>query len=140
MGGGAEGGGSSRGGQRGGGRPSSGGSKSKKKSTKKSKSDSTKKTTDKPINFNGKWKGMAQTPRGEMEQAYEFKIEGNSLTGTMTTSRGAIDLENGQVDGNEFSFEISFGQFTMTQYGEVVDENTIVLSNDRGEVTLKKAL
>ncbi len=143
-GGGMSGGGMSGGSRGGGGRPSSSRGKPSSKKSKKGKGDkskegtSSKKPMGEPINFSGTWKGMAQTPRGEMEQTYVFKIEGDQLTGTLQTPRGERELSNCELTGNEFSFELSFGQFTMAQYGEVVDEKTIVLSNDRGEMTLTK--
>ncbi len=90
------------------------------------------------IDFSGKWKGIAQTPGGEMEQVYHFQIDGTALTGTIETSRGTQELSNGQVDGGRFSFEVKFGQFTITQNGTVIEENKIVLKNDRGEIELSR--
>ena len=75
---------------------------------------------------------------GEFEQTYTFTINSVTLTGTIETARGTQALSNGEVNGGEFSFEVSFGQFTMFQNGVVVDENKIILSNDRGEMTLKR--
>lgn len=136
-----QGGGAPQGGQRGGGRPSNNRGKSSKKNSKKGKGDKATgdaKPLDKIVDFSGKWKGIAQTPMGEIEQVFNFTIEGTTLTGTIETPRGTQDLSNGQVAGNTFSFEVSFGQFTMIQNGEVVAENKIVLRNDRGEMALDK--
>lgn len=111
------------------------------KNSKKGKGDKATtaiKALDKIVDFSGKWKGIALTPMGEIEQVFNFTIEGTTLTGTIETPRGTQDLSNGQVAGNTFSFEVSFGQFTMVQNGEVVAENKIVLRNDRGEMTLDK--
>ncbi|MEM6318981.1 MAG: TonB-dependent receptor [Bacteroidota bacterium] len=132
------------GGSRGGGRPSSSRGKSSKKSSQKGKGskakagESTSEAPIKVIDFNGKWKGTAQTPMGAIDQTFTFNIVGSELAGTIATSRGTQELENGTVDGNNFSFEVSFGQFTMVQEGEVVDENKIILRNDRGEMTLQR--
>lgn len=127
------------GGQRSGGRPPT------RKETRKAKKDgkTTKKTNvEKPagkaIDFSGQWKGVAKTPMGEFEQTYTFMIDGTTLTGTIETARGTQELANGEVNGGAFSFEVNFGQFTMFQNGLVVDENNITLSNDRGEMTLKR--
>ena len=93
---------------------------------------------DKVIDFSGKWKGTAQTPRGDFEQVFTFKIDGTALSGTVESSFGSQELSNTKLDGNQFSFEVSFGQFTMAQKGVVVDENKIVISSDRGEMTLSR--
>lgn len=143
-GGGMQGGGAPQGGnQRGGGRPTT--RKENRKENKKAKKDgkTTKETKEvmpagEAIDFSGQWKGIAQTPRGEIEQTYTFNIEGTTLTGSIETTRGTQELSNGEVNGNDFSFEVNFGQFTMVQNGVVVDENNIVLSNDRGEMTLSR--
>lgn len=90
------------------------------------------------IDFSGKWKGVSQTPRGDIEQIFDFKIEGNRLSGSVKTPFGSQELSNTKLEGNKFSFEVSFGQFTIAQNGVVVDENKIVLSSDRGELTLTK--
>ena len=129
-------------GSRGGGRPSSRKSSTKKKG-KKGKTDkesvnATSKEPVKVIDFNGQWKGTAQTPMGAIEQVYTFTISGTTLEGTVQTSRGTQELNNGTVEGNYFSFEVSFGQFTMVQEGEVVETNKIVLRNSRSEMTLER--
>lgn len=93
---------------------------------------------DKVIDFSGKWKGVSETPRGPIEQTFTFKIEDNKLNGSVSTPFGSQDLNNTKLEGNKFSFEVSFGQFTISQNGVVVDENKIVLTSDRGELTLTK--
>lgn len=104
-----------------------------------SKSSATPATpADEVIDFSGEWKGVSQTPRGEIEQTFTFTIADKKLSGSVKTPFGEQDLSNTQLDGNKFSFEVSFGQFTIAQNGVVVDENTIVLTSDRGELTLTK--
>jgi hypothetical protein len=121
--------------QQGGGRPSSsrGGSSSQKKTKKRDV-----KATDKKVDINGKWKGVSQTPRGEFVQNFTFKVEGNKLTGTIETSFGSTDIKDGKIEKGKFTFTISFGQFEMKQTGTILNENQILLQNDRGEVTLNR--
>jgi hypothetical protein len=114
------------------------------KNARKARADQSKKEITKDnvsienVNFSGQWKGVAQTPMGEMEQVFNFQIDGNTLTGTIETPRGSQEISNGVVNGSEFSFEVSFGQFTLIQNGKVVNEDEIKLSNERGEMTIKK--
>ncbi len=128
-----------------GGAPSGASSGSRSAGSRTSQSSSKSKGSAKPatpaekaIDFSGNWKGVSQTPRGEMVQTFTFKIEDKKLSGSVKTPFGGTDLSNTKLEGNKFSFEVSFGQFTIAQNGVVVDENTIVLSSDRGELTLTK--
>ena len=150
MSGGDSGGSMGGGSMQGGGGPPSGASSSSRSSSRgsssrssqsgnKSKADAKPVTpADKVIDFSGKWKGVSETPRGPIEQTFTFTIEDNKLSGSVKTPFGGTDLNNTKLEGNKFSFEVSFGQFTIAQNGVVVDENTIILSSDRGELTLTK--
>lgn len=120
--------------QQGGGQPSSRPSSSSKKKTKKKDV----KATDKKVDINGKWKGVSETPRGQFVQNFTFKVEGNTLTGTIETSFGSTDIKDGKIEKGKFTFTVSFGQFEMKQTGTILNENQILLQNDRGEVTLNR--
>jgi hypothetical protein len=54
---------------------------------------------------NGKW--VAQVPgRGgnTMEVTFQFKVDGDQLTGTVTSRRGETQISDGKVNGDEISF------------------------------------
>ncbi len=87
----------------------------------------------------GTWKGKtAGGPNGPMELQYTFKVEGNELTGSVNSPMGSTEIENGKVDGNKFSFETSFGQWTITNSGEVLGKDEIKISNPRSEMTITR--
>lgn len=88
--------------------------------------------------IDGNWKGTRETPNGVMETNYTFKVEGTTLTGSWKTQRGETKIENGKVDGKKFSFEISFGGNAIPFNGELVNENEIVLKNERGDTKLTR--
>ena len=53
----------------------------------------------------GKW--VAQVPGREgqvREVTFEFKAEGNQLTGSITGPRGKTEISEGKIDGGEISF------------------------------------
>jgi len=55
----------------------------------------------------GKW--VSQMPGrdgGTSETTYVFKVDGTTLTGTMTSSRGENEISEGKVNGDEISFVI----------------------------------
>lgn len=72
--------------------------------------------------IDGKWEGsVPMGPGGQpMDMSYEFKTDGDKLTGTTIGFGGIkIPIEDGEVDGNNFSFKVksSFGGMkTTTNY------------------------
>lgn len=72
--------------------------------------------------LDGSWKGKMVGPNGEMELTFTFKTDGNTLTGNVTSEMGSLPLENGKVNGNEFSYDININ-------GQVIS-NTGVLDGD----------
>ncbi len=88
--------------------------------------------------IDGNWKGTRETPNGTFEVTYTFKVEGNSLKGTWKTQFGEAALENGKVDGKKFTYSISFNDMTINSTGELINDNEIVIKNERGEMKLTK--
>jgi hypothetical protein len=54
--------------------------------------------------FNGKWTGQVETPRGTQILSFDFHVDGAKLTGKITTPRGDADIQEGKVDGDTISF------------------------------------
>ncbi|PHN08357.1 TonB-dependent receptor domain-containing protein [Flavilitoribacter nigricans] len=92
----------------------------------------------KALDFSGTWKGVAQGPMGEMEQTFVFSIDGEQLTGTIETRMGKQDIKNGKVEGGQFSFEVTFRNFNISYNGVVLEENKLMLKNERMEMTLDR--
>ena len=88
--------------------------------------------------IDGKWKGSTETPNGNFEMNYSFKVEDDKLTGSWITPRGENAIENGKVDGNKFSYSMSFGEMTIENNGELVSDNEIVIKTQRGEMKLTR--
>ena len=56
----------------------------------------------------GTWKGTAQTPAGAAERTFNFKVDGNKLTGDTTSDMfGKSVIEDGKVDGDNISFTLT---------------------------------
>lgn len=88
--------------------------------------------------IDGKWKGSRETQNGTFDIEYTFKVEGGILTGSWKTQRGETKIEDGKVDGKTFSFAISFGDRQITNTGELVNEDEIVVKNERSEMKLTR--
>jgi hypothetical protein len=58
--------------------------------------------------LNGRWKGVLTTPDGnEMQVFYNFKVDGEQLTGTAESPAGVVIVDNGRVTGDAFSFKVT---------------------------------
>jgi hypothetical protein len=95
--------------------------------------------------LNGKWQGTMQTPDGQsLEVNFNFKIDGEKLTGTTASTYGEEQITEGAVKGDAISFIVlaGGGQFKITYKGKVVGEElkftvTIGDMGDR-ELTVKR--
>jgi hypothetical protein len=55
--------------------------------------------------LNGKWTGTLKAPDGnDYPLNYTFKVDGGKLTGTGDAPQGSVELTDGKVNGNDFSF------------------------------------
>lgn len=55
----------------------------------------------------GKWKTTMNTPNGVREGFMTLKVDGEKLTGTMNSQRGAVDIQDGKVNGDDISFSVT---------------------------------
>ncbi len=53
--------------------------------------------------IDGKWK---TSMNGQMELTFTFKVEGDKITGTVTSDMGILPVINGKVKGNDFTFDV----------------------------------
>lgn len=55
----------------------------------------------------GKWKAEVQTQNGTRESIFEFKVDGEKLTGTVTGGRGGpAEIMDGKISGDNISFVV----------------------------------
>ncbi len=58
--------------------------------------------------LDGRWTGIVSTPDGnDLNVVYNFKTDGEALTGTAESPAGEVTIDNGKVSGNSFSFEVT---------------------------------
>ncbi len=60
----------------------------------------------------GKWVAQVPGRQGTTENTFNFKVEGTTLTGTVTTPQGETAISDGKVNGDEISFAVvrKFGE------------------------------
>jgi hypothetical protein len=57
--------------------------------------------------ISGKWKSSMQTPNGQTrESTFNFKVDGDKLTGTLEGPRGSTEISDGKIDGENISFVV----------------------------------
>src|SRR5687767_15133035 len=88
--------------------------------------------------IDGSWKGTRETPNGTFEITYTFKVDGAGLKGTSKSQRGETELKDGKVDGKKFTFNVTFNDRKIDYTGELVNDNEIVIKNERGELKLTR--
>ncbi|HTE00387.1 MAG TPA: hypothetical protein VK668_13935 [Mucilaginibacter sp.] len=58
--------------------------------------------------LSGKWRGTVVTPDGkEVILTYNFKVDGNKLTGTGESNDHEIKIDSGQVNGTDIKFSVT---------------------------------
>jgi hypothetical protein len=88
--------------------------------------------------LNGKWQGKITTPDGsEINLVYTFKVDGETLTGSLATPNGDLPISDGKVKGDEFSFSLTFGDNAIPMHGKV-DGDTLKITSQgpNGEMVL----
>ena len=54
----------------------------------------------------GKWVAEMQGRQGTSETTFDFKVDGTTLTGTMTGRGGETAISEGKINGDEISFVV----------------------------------
>lgn len=94
-------------------------------------------------NLNGKWTGLLKTDQGsEYPLLYNFKIEGDQVTGTAKTPKGDMPINDGVITGDTFTFNVLVSgmeiDHTAKFYGDSIAVD-ISLGDIKSHTTLKRA-
>lgn len=73
----------------------------------------------KASNIDGKWKGKFSTPNGEVELIFNFKSNGDTLTGSVESAMGELPIINGKINGDSIYFKVEPGGNTITHEGKI---------------------
>lgn len=69
--------------------------------------------------INGRWEGAMSGPNGDFQIAFNFKVDGAKLTGSVETPNGDIPIDEGKVEGDHISFKTHFGDNEVNHEGTV---------------------
>jgi hypothetical protein len=76
----------------------------------------------------GRWQGTMDTANGSITVTYNFKAEGQVLTGTETSPMFSRSISEGKVNGDKISFKTTVNGNTIEHEG-TVSGDTIQLKN-----------
>ena len=82
----------------------------------------------------GKWTWEQQGRNGATTSTLTLKQDGSNLTGSLDGGRGAVDIKDGKVDGNNVTFSITRnmgGSDVTTKYTGTLDGDTLKLEFER---------
>ena len=95
--------------------------------------------------LSGKWVGSIKGPDGDSEftLTYNFKAEGNVLTGTFLFPQSEpTNITEGKIDGNNFSFKTAFNDQAILNKGKFYGDSITIVSDVNGQnfhILLKRA-
>ncbi len=70
--------------------------------------------------IDGKWDCISKTPMGDQASVMELKSAGPVVTGTSTNMMGTMDITDGRIAGNTFTWQMEMKvPFPMKLTGEV---------------------
>jgi hypothetical protein len=72
----------------------------------------------------GKWVGNVETPNGPIELTYEFKADGETLTGTVASAMGSLPLNKGKIAGGVLTYEVELEGSAITHEAKVNEAGT----------------
>ncbi|MEP7232661.1 MAG: hypothetical protein ABI691_20545 [Ginsengibacter sp.] len=74
--------------------------------------------------LNGKWTCIIKTPDGnELPVTYNFKVDGDKLSGTAESPNGVVPIDSGKVAGDTFSFQVTVDGNDYPHKGKVYDDS-----------------
>src|ERR1700712_3673447 len=84
--------------------------------------------------LNGKWAGVIKMGDGnELPLTYLFKVDGEKLTGSVTSPQGEIPVTDGKISGSEFTFKLDVNGTTITNAGKYYGDSTVINSDFNGQ-------
>ena len=82
----------------------------------------------------GTWIGTYAERGSSVELTFNFTVDGDSLTGTLQNNDETMEISNGVIDGDSFSFDAVFGPISIPHEGVLNEDGTITITITQDEV------
>lgn len=93
--------------------------------------------------LNGKWTGVIKTPDGnDLQVTYNFKVDGDKLTGTAESPAGVVTVDDGKITGDAFTFKVTVDGNDYPHTGKLYADSCgldIDFGGSKVHTTLKRA-
>jgi len=93
--------------------------------------------------ISGKWTGVIKTPDGnDLQVSYNFKVDGDKLTGTAESPAGQVTVDDGKISGDTFTFKVTVDGNDYPHSGKVYADSCgldIDFGAQKIHTTLKRA-
>src|ERR1700748_1750510 len=77
--------------------------------------------------LNGKWAGKVTAPDGtQFDLTYLFKVDGDKLSGSVSTAQGELPITEGKISGADFSFKLDFNGTSIDNVGKYYGDSVAV--------------
>jgi len=95
--------------------------------------------------LNGKWRGSVTAPDGsEIQLTYNFKVDGDKLTGSAESDGREVKIDSGIVKGNDLKFSVTNTEgIVIPHEGKYYDDSVSMNINFQGtkfHTTLKRVV
>jgi len=82
----------------------------------------------------GKWNATIEGPQGAFSMLFEFAVDGNNLTGSMSNDfMGSTPISDGAINGDDLTFKLSFetpnGAMTINYKAKVNGDEMAITSS-----------
>lgn len=84
------------------------------------------------MNMNGVWYGTLNVDDTQYPLQYNFKVEGDKLTGTAKGPNGDLPITDGEIHGNNFSFAVTLQKMYLVHSGKIYPDS-ISLNIESGD-------
>ena len=87
----------------------------------------------------GKWEGTFDSDQGPFTFQATYKVDGSSLSGTLSSDMGSLDFDGGTVDGDSFEYTFLFDVYEITHKGKLVGDKIMLTmeSADFGDTDIE---
>ena len=101
-------------------------------------------TVGRAADVDGKWEGSVQSPQGDFPLTFEFKADGDTLTGSVESAMGKVPISNGKIKDNTFTFDVKLDDGSVITHDATLNGETIDVKSHGpwgdSEFTLKRAV
>ena len=81
--------------------------------------------------IDGKWKASVESPNyGPLEFTIEYKVAGESISGTLVSDYGELPFSGGKVSGNEFEYKLDVMGNIIEHKGKLINDNEIKIKSN----------